>query len=202
VDAASPSRTAHPAYGAVRVIDNADLSPSEGRSCHDGAVNQAEPEDAGRAADATGHGVSFEEIISGWIAEGTVPTWPDGVPHPTEAPETAVTDETAVQPPAAVVPPPACAPVTPAQPPEVRAFDEHFIPPDPPPMPRIGVTASIGLALLGFGIVLLALPAVLGSNSSLGLPLGLVSLALGLGWLVLRSWPSVPDDGGDDGAVL
>ena len=35
---------------------------------------------------------------------------------------------------AAVVPPPACAPVTPTQPPEVRAFDEHFIPPDPGPV--------------------------------------------------------------------
>jgi len=170
-------------------------------------VNQAEPEDAGRAADATGHVVTFDEIISGWIAEGTVPTWPDGVPLAPETKVTDVTNATDVAP--SVAPPPPPPPVTraPAPPPrpvEVPAVDEHFIPPDPPPMPRIGVTASIGLALLSFGIVLLALPAVLGQNSALGLPLGLVSLALGLGWLVLRSWPSVPaeDGDGDDGAVL
>jgi len=70
-------------------------------------------------------------------------------------------------------------------------------------MPRIGVTAAIGIALLGFGVVLLALPSLLGRNSDLSLPLGLVSLALGLGWLVLRSWPAVADDDEDDnGAVL
>jgi len=170
-------------------------------------VNQAEPEDAGGAADGTGHVVTFDEIISGWIAEGTVPTWPDGVPLDPETNVTNVTDVTVVPPPAAAPPPPPPVPRAPAPPPapaEVAGVDEHFVPPDPPPMPRIGVTASIGLALLGFGIVLLALPAVLGQNSELGLPLGLVSLALGLGWLVLRSWPSVPaeDGDGDDGAVL
>jgi len=72
-------------------------------------------------------------------------------------------------------------------------------------MPRIGVTAAIGIALLGFGgVVLLALPSLLGRNSELSLPLGLVSLALGLGWLVLRSWPAVAndDDEDDNGAVL
>jgi hypothetical protein len=70
-------------------------------------------------------------------------------------------------------------------------------------MPRIGVTAAIGIALLGFGVVLLALPSLLGRNAELSLPLGLVSLALGLGWLVLRSWPSAgSDDEDDDGDVL
>jgi hypothetical protein len=69
-------------------------------------------------------------------------------------------------------------------------------------MPRLGVTASIGLALLGFGVVMLVVPGILGTNSALALPLGLVSLALGLGWFVLRSWPAVSDDDDDDGAVI
>jgi hypothetical protein len=69
-------------------------------------------------------------------------------------------------------------------------------------MPRLGVTASIGLALLGFGIVMLVVPGILGRNSALALPLGLVSLALGLGWFVLRSWPAESDDDEDDGAVI
>jgi len=147
--------------------------------------------------------VTFEEIIAGWVSEGTVPAWPGETPRP--APPDADAEPA---PPVAPAPPAATPPVPPPPPrvsqvAEPAAAEEHFIPPDPPPMPRIGVTASIGLALLGFGIVLLALPGLLGHNSDLGLPLGLVSLALGLGWLVLRSWPAVSDDDdSDDGAVL
>jgi len=194
-------------------------------------VNQAEPEDDGRAADSTRHVVTFEEIVAGWVAEGTVPGWPETVPHPPDgnevdravpgAPPSAppATGPTAppVGPsaaPAAPPPPRAASPSipAPASPPPVSrppaqtpppAPDEHFVPPDPPPMPRIGVTAAIGIALLGLGVVLLALPSLLGRNAELSLPLGLVALALGLGWLVLRSWPAVgSDDEDDDGAVL
>lgn len=190
-------------------------------------MNQAEPEDGGGAADSTRHVVTFEEIIAGWVAEGTVPCWPEAVPYPPDGNEVdrAVPSAPPSAPPAtgpagppnpppAVPPPPrAAAPSipAPANPPPVSRPpapapppDEHFVPPDPPPMPRIGVTAAIGIALLGFGVVLLALPSLLGRNSELSLPLGLVSLALGLGWLVLRSWPAVAndDDEDDNGAVL
>lgn len=159
-------------------------------------MNQAEPEDSGRTADAARQAATFEEIISGWVSEGTVPDWPGDVRPPSER----SADAPHAEPGEACAPP---APARPAQAPAARpAPTEHYIPPDPPPMPRLGVTASIGLALLGFGVVMLVVPGILGTNSALALPLGLVSLALGLGWFVLRSWPAVSDDDDDDGAVI
>lgn len=161
-------------------------------------MNQAEPEDVGRAADSARPSATFEAIVAEWIAEGTVPSWPDSAP-PTPASiidgSTAGTEVPIIGSDVGRRP----APPTPAEDP---GSDDHYVPPDPPPMPRIGVTAAIGLALLGLGIVLLAMPSVLGGQAEFGLPLGLVSLALGLGWLVLRSWPSARDDDPDDGAVL
>lgn len=166
-------------------------------------MNQAEPEDGGHASDPPRHQVTFEEIVAEWIAEGTVPQWPDAT-APT-AP-TAPTSDASPVPPSPEVPVSELAGSTQATDPAAEAspeIEEHYVPPEPPPMPKIGMTASIGLALLGFGVVLLAMPSILGHNADLGLPLGLVLLALGLGWLVLRCWPSrVSDDDGDDGAVL
>jgi hypothetical protein len=151
-------------------------------------VSPVEPEDGGRAADRAGRPDTFEEIVAGWVAEGTVPSWPGKVEPAAPSP----TGTDAVTRP---VPPP-----TPDF--EDPADEEHFIPPDPPPIPRIGVTAAIGLALLGLGVVLLAVPTLLGSHADLGLPLGLVSLALGLGWLVLRAWPTSRDDDRDGGGAV
>jgi len=53
------------------------------------------------------------------------------------------------------------------------------------------------------GVVLVSAPGWVGVSSTYGLPLGLLTLAAGLGWLVLRLWPTPPGPGdGDDGAVL
>jgi hypothetical protein len=64
----------------------------------------------------------------------------------------------------------------------------------------------VGIGLLCLGLVLIITPGWVGVPNSYGLPLGLVSLAAGLGWLVLRLWPdSEPvcdGDGEDDGAVI
>lgn len=151
-------------------------------------MSQAEPDDDGPAAGASGHASTFEEIVAAWVAEGTVPGWPDD-PSESACPE---------------ITPPALAP-TPAAPvvPFAPAGEEHFVPPEPPPLPRIGLTAAVALGLLGCGVVLLALPDLFGHGSSLGLPLGLFFLALGLAWLVLRCWQSEPPGNhDDDGAVL
>ena len=50
----------------------------------------------------------------------------------------------------------------------------------------------------------MTVPEVVGVSSVYGLPLGLLALAWGLGWLVLRLWPGPPDDldEDDDGAQL
>ncbi|GEL17173.1 hypothetical protein [Pseudonocardia asaccharolytica] len=126
----------------------------------------------------------FEQIVAGWRQEGSVPQWPS---------EEVVDDwEGATAEPATGPLPP------------VPDDEDHFVPPDPPPLPRLGPPAVVGLALLVLGLVLVTAPEIIGLSSGHGLPLGLLSLAAGLGWLVLRLWPSAParDDDEDDGAVL
>jgi hypothetical protein len=130
----------------------------------------------------------FESIVAVWRREGRVPAWPDE------------------RGPAALFEPGLFDP-EPARPQAVPPEDEHFVPPEPPPLPRIGPPALVGLALLAAGLLLLIGPGWLGVSDTYGLPLGLVALAAGLGWLVLRLWPDDPDaaDGGprrDDGAVV
>jgi len=90
--------------------------------------------------------------------------------------------------------------------------DEHFVPPEPPPLPRMGPPIIVGLTLIGLGLVLVSFPGWVGVPQVYGLPLGLVAIAAGLGWLVLRLWPDPEDvppplylddpDDPDGGAVL
>ena len=129
----------------------------------------------------------FEAIVAGLRREGAVPSWPaDDRPPPEQPPRT---------------PPLPMAPVPPV---EVHLEAEHYVPPEPPPLPRIGPPALVGGALLVLGLVLVSRPALVGVPDVYGLPLGLLSLAAGLGWLVLRMWPGPPDelDEDDDGAQL
>ena len=100
--------------------------------------------------------------MAGLRLDGPVPDWPD--------------DRPAAEP-------------APVRPPEE---DDHFVPPEPPPLPRLGPPALVGLALLGLGLVLVATPEWIGIPSAYALPLGLVALASGLAWLVLRLWPTAP----------
>ncbi len=148
----------------------------------------------------------FDAIVSEWRREGQVPVWPD---------------EKATARPGEATPLPAEEPAAPEpRKPELEksatdslagtaaaALDEHFVPPEPPPLPRLGPPALVGLALLSLGMVLLVAPGWVGVPGVYGLPLGLTALASGLGWLVLRLWPSAPSDdrygdADDDGAVL
>ena len=90
-----------------------------------------------------------------------------------------------------------------AGPAAVAPEDDHFVPPDPPPIPPLGQVAAVGVALLALGVLLVVAPDLLGLSESAGLTLGLVTLAGGLGWLVLRSWSTDPPDDVDrvdDGA--
>jgi hypothetical protein len=70
-------------------------------------------------------------------------------------------------------------------------------------MPRLrpGTVAAIGMLLLG--VLLLIVPSLLGIPTRIAIPIALVSLATGIGLLVLRmrSGPP-PDTGWDDGAQL
>lgn len=142
----------------------------------------------------------FDAIVAGWRSEGDVPRWPDAAAEGTgrDGPAPAIAPPT-VSAPDATTPVPVVRPFEPAE------DDEHFVPPEPPPLPRIGPPAAVGLTLIVLGIVLIAAPGWIGVPELYGVPLGLVSIASGLGWLVLRLWPDHSADErneGDDGAVL
>lgn len=138
----------------------------------------------------------FDRIVAGWRREKSVPSWPDDVD---------ATPQEATEPRPEPTPAAPRAPA-PADPAEDAAHDgDHFIPPEPPPLPPVGPPALVGLGLLALGLVLVTVPWWIGVPQTYGLPLGLVTLAGGLGWLVLRLWPDPPTrdgDGGDDGARL
>ena len=133
----------------------------------------------------------FEAIVAGWRREGAVPTWPGDDRKAPEPPRT----------PPFPVPPVAAAAHRPHEP---DPGSDHFVPPEPPPLPRIGPPAAVGISLLVLGLTLVIAPGVVGLSDVYGLPLGLLALASGLGWLVLRLWPAPPDgrDEDDDGAQL
>ena len=138
----------------------------------------------------------FEAIVAGWRREGAVPTWPGDDRPPSEPPRTPPFAAPAVTPPVTPLP------HRPYEP-ETDRFD-HFVPPEPPPLPRLGPPAAVGITLLVLGLTLVISPAVVGVSNVYGLPLGLLALASGLGWLVLRLWPAPPDerDEDDDGAQI
>ena len=79
------------------------------------------------------------------------------------------------------------------------------MPPEPPPLPRLGMSSLLGLGLLIVGVVLLAVPGLLGGPVGLGIVPGLLAMTAGLGWLVFglrRGRDAGAGDGSDDGAIL
>jgi len=152
----------------------------------------------------------FERIVSGWRREKSVPAWPEE-PSGSEPPDGADAPPAVPRPPRPAPhldEPPHVSHIPPEDvPPDQQPDDDaHFVPPEPPPLPPVGPPALVGLGLLALGVVLVAAPWWIGVPDAYGLPLGLLTLASGLGWLVLRLWPDPPQcgdgDGEDDGARL
>jgi hypothetical protein len=144
---------------------------------------QGDPGREGRRSDPD----PFEQVVASWKAEGTVPRWPGGAQD--GAPDVAdpVVDVDAVAG-AAPVPPPV---------PEIEPRldpEEHYVPPEPPPLPRVGAAVAVGLVLVVLGIILVAAPQWIGMSSVYGLPLGLVAIAGGLTWLLMRLWQPADED--------
>jgi hypothetical protein len=71
--------------------------------------------------------------------------------------------------------------------------NEHYVPPEPPPLPRPGKGALIVLLLFLIGLFLLIAPGLIGISGSLGTPLGILALAAALALLLLRVKQGPPD---------
>jgi hypothetical protein len=143
-------------------------------------VSTSEPPEEGRRSPSAGSEKDeFDALVAGWKAEGTVPEWPDLPPAPA---------------PVAPEPAPHLDPSMDSRPDPRLDPDDHYVPPEPPPLPRIGAAVAVGLVLVALGIVLIAAPQWIGMSSIYGLPLGLVSIAGGLTWLLMRLWQPVTTD--------
>ena len=64
--------------------------------------------------------------------------------------------------------------------------DEHYVPPEPPPLPRPKLGAFLILLLFLAGLFLLILPGVIGVGPTVATPLGILALATAIALLLLR----------------
>lgn len=133
---------------------------------------------------------TFAEIVAGLEREGVGRAWPD---EP---------DEDEAEP----------APIRPEGQPSVATAevepdeddpDDHYVPPDPPPLPALRPGTIAALVVILLGVVLLVVPGLFGVSTRVSTPLALVVLCSGAAWLILRirSGPP-PDSGWDDGAQV
>lgn len=76
--------------------------------------------------------------------------------------------------------------------------DEHYIPPEPPPLPRPRRGAFVVLLFFVLGLLLLIAPTLLGLSEAVGLPLGMLALATGIGLLLLRVRHGPPEGSDPD----
>ncbi len=64
--------------------------------------------------------------------------------------------------------------------------DEHYVPPEPPPLPRPKLGAFLILLLFLAGLFLLILPSAIGVGPTVATPLGILTLATAIALLLLR----------------
>ncbi|MGH3492422.1 MAG: hypothetical protein ACRDRL_34155 [Sciscionella sp.] len=84
---------------------------------------------------------------------------------------------------------------------ESASDTEHYIPPEPPPLPRLRAGTILAIVVLAAGMVVLIAPALMGLTPRLALPIGVLAVVSGLGLLLLRMRVHNDDDG-DNGAQV
>ncbi|RJQ69619.1 hypothetical protein D5S17_31010 [Pseudonocardiaceae bacterium YIM PH 21723] len=126
---------------------------------------------------------AFDEIVAEWRQEGSAPVWPEQ--QVDEVPVDSGTTTLPLELPAK----------------RDREEDEHFVPPEPPPLPPLRGPTIGALLLMAIGVLLLVAPEVIGLNSQTGLILALLALASGVGLLILKMKQD-PPEGWDDGAQV
>ncbi|HEV2782949.1 MAG TPA: hypothetical protein VGX25_26470 [Actinophytocola sp.] len=73
--------------------------------------------------------------------------------------------------------------------------DEHYVPPEPPPLPRLRPLTIVALLLVVAGVLLL-IPDLIGLDRRIGTPIALLALTSGFGLLFLRIRRTPPTDNG------
>jgi hypothetical protein len=144
--------------------------------------------DAARRDSSEDTDAVFAGIVADWRTEPDAPRWPtedDQVEHRR-------TDEDQERPPSVQAPQRTAA----------EGEEDHFEPPEPPPFPVPQPRTLGGVLLLLLGALLLIQPSLLGLGTTLGTPLGLLTITAGIGWLVLGLRGGPPSEGWDDGARL
>lgn len=214
----APSETALPET-APPGTPRADGARAESEQPASSSPAEPAPDATSRRVELPGDvDAAFAAIVADWVASDA-PRWPH---DPTEGPADAAPTEGPVAGPgtstlpdgrgtvdAGPTPTPATPPVGPPRPRDavsdpsgLPVGDDHFVPPEPPPLPALGLSSLLGLALLVVGVVLLAVPGLVGGPIGLGIVPGLLAMTAGLGWLVFGLRRPREDDGADDGGVL
>lgn len=64
--------------------------------------------------------------------------------------------------------------------------DEHFVPPEPPPVQKPRQGTVVAWLFMAAGLIMLIAPGVMAMSPAVSLPFGILSLAAGLGLLLIR----------------
>jgi hypothetical protein len=80
--------------------------------------------------------------------------------------------------------------------------DEHYVPPEPPPLPRLRPMTVLALLLVVVGVLLLVAPGLIGLDPLIATPISLLALVCGFGLLFLRIRRTPPDADHDHGAQI
>lgn len=81
--------------------------------------------------------------------------------------------------------------------------EEHYVPPEPPPLPKLRPLTVVALVLIVIGVVLLIVPTLIGLDARIATPIALLSITCGGGMLLLRARQNPKDPGArDDGAQI
>lgn len=80
--------------------------------------------------------------------------------------------------------------------------EEHYIPPEPPPLPRLRPVTIVALILVVASVVVLVAPGIVGLAAGIGRPIALLTLGCGFGLLFLRIRRTPPETDHDNGAQI
>ncbi len=80
---------------------------------------------------------------------------------------------------------------------EIDSDDAHFVPPEPPPIPRPGRRTVVALLLIILGLALIVRPSLLSVAADLALVLGALLVGSGFGLLIYGLRQEPVDDPGD-----